>query len=380
MALTNYGMLTGDQLQVWSRKFWRAARNNSFTNMFVGDDENSMIQRVTELTGGDTGTKANITLLADNEGDGVTGDYILEGNEEELAAHDTTIEMDQLRFAHRMKGRITDQKSVVNFRNQANNNLAYQAGDRLDQMAILTLSGISYAYKTNGAARPVKATGQNLTDLEFASDVSAPTSKRTLRVSGSGIGEGDTTAITTSDILGYRHIVEILAYAKDNYIRGIRSGNNQEMFHMFVTPKMMKNLKLDADFLANVRNAGVRGDKNPLFAGSNSIYVDGVLIHEFRHVFSNEEAQTGTSANAGAAGYQWGADADVVGGRALFCGAQALAMADIGNASFVEDEFDYKNSPGISIGKIFGYRKPVLKSQVSGNDQDFGVITLDTAI
>ena len=380
MSLTNYGMLTGDQLQVWSRKFWRAARNNSFINQFTGDNENAMIQRITELTGGDTGTKANITLLADNEGDGVTGDHILEGNEEALQAHDTTIEMDQLRFAHRLKGRITDQKTVVNFRNQAVNNLGYQAGDRLDQMGFLTLSGISYAYKTNGAARPVKDTGQNLTDLEFASDVSAPTSDRTLRVSGDGIAAGDTTALTTSDTLGYRHIVELLAFAKDNYIRGIRFNGNQEMFHMFVTPKMMKNLKLDADFLANVRNAGVRGDKNPLFAGSNSIYVDGVLIHEFRHVFSNEMATTGTSSEAGSAGYKWGANADVVGGRALFCGAQALAMADIGNATFDEEEFDYKNSPGISIGKIFGFRKPVLKSQVSGSNQDFGVITLDTAI
>jgi N4-gp56 family major capsid protein len=371
MAETNYGMLTGDQLQVWSRKFWRAARNNSFTSQFLGSDENSMIQRVTELTGGDTGTKANITLLADNEGDGVAGDAILEGNEEALNAHDTTIEMDQLRFAHRLKGRITDQKSVVNFRNHATNNLSYQAGDRIDQMAFLTMSGIEYIYNTNGSLRPVKPAGQNLSDLEFASDVSAPTSDRTLRVAGGGIELGDTSLITATDKLGYRHIVEILAYAKDNYIRGVKSGGNQEVFHMFVTPKMMKNLKLDPDFIANMRNAGVRGDKNPLFAGSNSIYVDGVLIHEFRHVFSNEKA---------GAGNLWGSGSDVVGGRALFCGAQALAMADIGNATFDEDEFDYKNSPGISIGKIFGFRKPTLKSLVSGSDQDFGVITLDTAI
>ena len=40
------------------------------------------------------------------------------------------------------------------------------------------------------------------------------------------------------------------------------------MFHMFVTPQQMANLKLDSDFLANVRNAGVRGASNSLFSGS----------------------------------------------------------------------------------------------------------------
>ena len=148
---------------------------------------------------------------------------------------------------------------------------------------------------------------------------------------------------------------------------------------MFVTPQQMADLKLDSDFLANVRNAGVRGPGNSLFAGSSSLMVDGVMIHEFRHVFSTEGATTGTSANAGAAGYKWGANADVVGARALFCGAQALAMADIGLPEIVEDTFDYENQAGISIGKIFGLRKPKYNSDVSGSVQDFGVICLDTA-
>ena len=90
-------------------------------------------------------------------------------------------------------------------------------------------------------------------------------------------------------------------------------------------------------------------------------------------------ATTGTSSNAGAAGYKWGANADVVGARALFCGAQALALADIGLPEMVEDTFDYGNQSGISVGKIFGLRKPKYNSDVSGSVQDFGVIALDTA-
>ena len=380
MALTNFGMLTGDQLQTWSRDFWRVARNMSFVNQFAGTGQNALVQRVTELTKSEKGTKANITLLADMTGDGITGDNTLEGNEEALRAYDITIELDQLRFANRIAGRMADQKTVVNFREQSRDALAYAMADRIDQLSFLTLSGVAYTHKTNGGLRPTSATaGHELVDLEFASDVSAPTGDRHRRISGTSIAAGDTTAVTATDKLGYKHIVELKAYAKDNYIRGIRGAGNDEIFHMFVTPQQMANLKLDSDFLANVRNAGVRGASNSLFSGSASLMVDGVMIHEFRHVFSTEGATTGASGNAGAAGYKWGANADVSGARALFCGAQALAMADIGLPDIVEDTFDYENQAGISIGKIFGLRKPKYNSDVSGSVQDFGVICLDTA-
>ncbi len=381
MAVTNFGTLTGDQLQAWSRDFWRVARNQSFINQFAGSGSNAMVQRVTELTKNNKGTKANITLLADMTGDGITGDYTLEGNEEALRAFDISIELDQLRFANRIAGRMTDQKTVVNFREQSRDALAYAMADRCDQLAFLTLSGVAYTHKNNGGLRTASATaGHDLADLEYASDVSAPTGDRHRRWDAtSGLVAGDTTEVVAADKIGYSTIVELKAYAKDNYIRGIRGAGNQETFHMFVTPQQMASLKLDSDFLANVRNAGVRGTSNSLFSGSSSLMVDGVMIHEFRHVFNTSGATTGTSSNAGAVGYKWGSDADVVGGRALFCGAQALALADIGMPEMVEDTFDYGNQSGISVGKIFGLRKPKYNSDISGSIQDFGVIALDTA-
>ena len=380
MATTNFGTLTGDQLQAWSRDFWRVARNASFVNQFAGTGQNSAVQRITELTKSEKGTKANLTLLADMTGDGITGDNTLEGNEEALRAYDITIELDQLRFANRIAGRVADQKTIVNFRETSRDMLAYAMADRIDQLAFLTLSGVAYTHKTNGALRPTSASaGHELVDLEFASDVSAPTTNRHRRVSGTTLAAGDTTAVTATDKLAYRHIVELKAYAKDNYIRGLRAAGNQEVFHLFVTPQQMADLKLDSDFLANVRNAGIRGPSNELFAGSSSLMVDGVMVHEFRHVFSTEGATTGTSSNAGAAGYKWGADADVTGARALFVGAQALAMADIGLPEIVEDTFDYGNQLGISVGKIFGLRKPKYNADINGGVEDFGVVCLDTA-
>jgi len=383
MALTNFGTLSGDQLQTWSRDFWKVARNQSFINQFAGTGTNAMVQRVTELTKNAKGTKANITLLADMTGDGITGDFTLEGNEEALRAYDISIELDQLRFANRIAGRMSDQKTVVNFREQSRDALAYAMADRCDQLAFLTLSGVAYTNKNNGALRTVvggAVNGQELVDLEFASDVSAPTAARHRRWDATGgLTTGATNAVAAVDKISYECIVNLKAYAKDQYIRGIRGAGNQETFHMFVTPQQMADLKLDASFLANVRNAGVRGTSNSLFSGSSSLMVDGVMIHEFRHVFNTSGAASGSSGNAGAAGYKWGANADVNGARALFCGAQALALADIGLPEMVEDTFDYGNQSGISVGKIFGMRKPKYNSDITGDVQDFGVICLDTA-
>ena len=383
MALTNFASLTSNQLTAWSRDFWRVARNMSFVNQFAGTGQNAMVQRVTELTKSDKGTKAVITLLADMTGDGITGDFTLEGNEEALRAYDITIELDQLRFANRVAGRLADQKSVVNFREQSRDALAYAMADRMDQLAFLTLAGVAYTHKNNGGLRTVvggAVNGQELVDLEYASDVSAPTSDRHRRWDAtSGLVAGDTTAVAAADKMSYECIVELKAFAKDNYLRGIRGSGGDEVFHLFVTPQQMKALKLDSDFITNVRNAGVRGPSNSLFSGSSSLMVDGIMVHEFRHVFNTSGAATGTSSNAGAAGYKWGADANIVGGRALFCGAQSLAMADIGLPEVVEDTFDYGNQQGISIGKIFGMRKPKYNSDISGSVQDFGVVALDTA-
>jgi N4-gp56 family major capsid protein len=379
MANTNFASLTSEQLTIWSKDFWRVARNMSFINQFAGSGPNAMVQKISELTQSEKGARAVITLLADMTGDGIVGDNTLEGNEEALRAYDIVVQLDQLRFANRLAGRLADQKSVVNFREHSRDALAYAMADRIDQLAFLTLAGIDYTLKNSGAARSVLSSGQNLGDLAFSSDVTAPTTNRHRRVSGNDITGGDVTAITSSDTLKYKNIVQLKAFAKDNYIRGIRGAGNEEIYHMFVSPQVMADLKLDSDFLSNVRNAGVRGPNNELFSGSSSLMVDGVMIHEFRHVFNTANATTGTSANAGAAGYKWGADADVNGSACIFAGAQALAMADIGLPEIVEDTFDYGNQNGISIGKIFGLKKPKYQSDYNGGVEDFGVIRLDVA-
>lgn len=374
MALTNFAALTAEQKTAWARDFWTEARNLSFINQFAGKGPNAMVQRITELTASEKGARAVITLVNELASDGITGDYQAEDNEEAMSMTEDVIRIDQLRNATRRKGRVADQKSIVDFRKESRDKLAYWISDRIDQLAFLTLSGIQYTKTNKGADRPVLATGLNLGDLEFAADVTQPTANRHIRWDGgtSSLASGDTTAVdAAADKITYKSLVLAKAYAKDHYMRPIRGSGGNELYHVFVTPTGMAQLKLDSDFLANIRNATPRAKDNQLFSGTSSVMIDGMVIHEFRHTYNT----TAASANN-----KWGATGNDDGQRVLICGAQALAMADIGVPAWEEDTFDYGNQLGISIGKIFGFKKPVLHSSAEAGDADFGVICMDTGL
>lgn len=368
MATTNFTRLTDEQKTVWSRRLWRQARNLSFVNKFAGEDSNSIFHRVTELTKTEKGDRAVLTLVAELEEDGIAGDATLEGNEEPIKAYDQVITIDQLRHANRSEGRMAEQKTVVRFRNTSRDVLAYWLADRTDQMAFLTLSGVAYTFTNRGASR----TGSDLPNLAFAADVTAPSSNRHLRWDDStGLEDGDTSAVVAADTLAYQTLVEAKAYAKENYIRPVRGEGGIEFYHVFVTPAQMRDLKLDSDYLNAVRNAMPRSSSNPIWKGTDGILIDGMMIHEYRHVYNTKGAVSGSG--------KWGSGSDVEGARMLICGAQALGMADLGMPTWVEKEFDYDNQPGISASKIFGFLKPQFPDVLNGTTEDFGVLAVDTA-
>jgi N4-gp56 family major capsid protein len=376
MALTNFSLLTAEQKTVWSMDLWKQARNMSFINQFLGDGPNSLIQHITELKKSEKGARAVITLLADLQGDGVAGDNQLEGNEEAMQTFDQVIRIDQLRHANRHEGKMADQKSVVEFRNNSKNVLAYWLADRLDQMAFSTLAGRAYSIKPDGSAR----VGSNLPSLEFAADVAAPSTKRMLRwdnvnktlkdhVSGSNTSTAivNTGAAAASDFPAWQMFVQLKAYAKNRYMRGVGGEGGEETFHAFLTPDAMMRLKADNDYNLNLRHSLQKDKNDKLFSGS-SVKIDGIYLHEFRHVPNVSNGISGTN--------KYGAGFNLNGSQVLFCGAQALGMADIGNADWNEKGFDYDNSQGIAVGKIMGFLKPKFGTIYESNTvEDFGVLS-----
>ena len=363
--LTNFSLLTNEQKTIWSRDTWRNARNMSFVNRFLGSGPNSLIQHITELKQSEKGARAVITLLADLVGDGVAGDRTLEGNEESMLTYDQVIRIDQLRHANRHEGKMANQKSVVEFRSNSKDVLSYWLADRIDQLAFLTLAGISYTLKPDGSTR----SSSDLPFLEFAADVAAPSSNRRLRWDATNktlVANAASSAVTSVDFPTWNMFVQLKAYAKTRYIRGVKESGGRETYHAFLTPLAMAKLKMDQDYMLNLRHAITRGDKNELFTG-DAVNIDGIYLHEFRHVPNTLGAASGS---------KYGSSGTVDGCQVLFCGAQALGMADIGEPEWNEKEFDYGNQQGIELGKIFGFLKPKFGSIYEGNStEDFGVIS-----
>lgn len=360
--LTNFAALTPQQKVVWSRDVWQSARDQMFIKKFTGG-ENSVIQRITELTKTEKGEQVLMHLVADLVEDGVIGDNEREGNEEAMQSYAQTLNIDLITHSVRNKGKLSDQKSVIKFREMGKDRLAYWLANRVDQLAFLALSGISFAFKNNGEAR----VGSPFPNLSFAADVSGPSSKRSVMWDGTGLQVSATGSITTAFVPTYKMIVDAVAYAKENYIKPLMS-EGKEHYVMFVTPGTLAALKKDADYQRAVVGVATKaGLDSPWFTGG-TVTIDGVVLHEHRLVYNTKGAASGS---------KWGAGGLVNGTRTLLCGAQALGMADIGTPEWNEKDFQYGAQQGINIDKMFGLLKPKFFSIYNGSVQDFGVLAID---
>lgn len=357
---TNFAGLTTKQKLVWSRDVWQAARDKMFIKKFVGSGEGAMIQRITELTKTEKGEQCIMFLVADLMGDGVVGDNEREGMEEDMQSYEQIITIDLISHGVKNKGKMSEQKTVIKFREHAKDKLAYWLANRLDQLAFLTLSGIGYDKMCNGASRASTA----FSTLAFASQVSPPSAKRSLMWTGSALTASNTASITSSYLPSYKMITNLVAYAKDHYIKPLMSGG-KEYYVLLVKPGTLAALKNDADYKNAVINAAPSGKDNPFFTGA-TVTLDGVVIHEHNMVYSTTGATV-----------KWGGGTPVDGTRTLFCGAQALGMADLGTPEWDEKTFQYGSQTGINVDKMFGFLKPKFYSTADRSTEDFGVIAVD---
>ena len=362
MSLTNFAGLNPQQKVVWSRDVWKAAREQMFINRFVGRGEGSMIQRITDLTKTEKGEQCLMFLVADLVEDGVIGDNKREGQEEAMQSYSQVIDIDLISHGVRNKGKLSEQKTVIQFREHGRDRLAYWLANRIDQLAFLTLSGVSYAYNCDGSLRASGA----FNTLSFAAGVSAPSANRSLNWNGSNLTAGDTTVIANTFTPSYKMIVDLVAYAKDHYVKPLMSGG-KEYYVLLVRPGTLAALKKDADYQRAVTTGMQRGESNPWFTGG-TVTIDGVVIHEHRLVYSTVGA---------AAGSKWGAGGLVNGTRSLLCGAQALGLADLGPPEWDEKEFEYGSQQGINVDKMFGLLRPKFYSIYDRAVEDFGVIAIN---
>lgn len=368
MSATNFAAQTPEEKLTWARLTWKAMRDKLFIKNICGVGENQPIHKVTELTKTESGDKCIFHLVNELEEDGQVGDDQREGFEEAMTSSRQIITTDLLSHGVKEKGKMTEQKSVLKTRTYGRDRLSFWLANRVDQLAILTLSGIGYQYNLDGSLRPVKS---KLKNLSFANDVTAPSAKRLLTWNGSTLlGNGDsgfgTANITSSYLPNYKMIVQVGAYMRTNRINELMSGG-KGYYLMLVHPLTYAALKLDPLYQSAMNGAAARGDSNPWFTGAD-VTIDGMIVKQHNLIFNTMGA---------AAGQKWGSGNNVNGTRTLVLGAQALAMADLNEGDWVEKLFDYDSKWGINVDKMFGFKKPKFYSQYSKSVEDFACVCVD---
>lgn len=364
MAQTDFSATSTAVKTYWTTKVMKAGRDASLlmSSGMIGSsgDMNRPIQLISELTADERGASAIINLIQDLQGDGQVDDDVMEGEEESLVNETLEIRLSQLRNAVKNKGKMSEQKTVLRFRQQVRDKLGYWWGDKVDELAFLTVAGIAYSLKLDGSPRA----GSKLPRLAFNADITAPSANRKLYAGGVATS---TATLTATDTMSWNDLVRARAFAERRRIKPLKM-NGRDYYIVCLTPEAMKDLKLDDDYKTAVANAGARGEKNPLFTGM-AADVDGLLLYSHNKVPNTR----GTAATG-----KYGASGTVEGAQCLMLGAQALGFARIGEAEWNEsDNRDYGNKYGVAYGQIIGMRKSIFNSIPDGSTlEDFGVVSL----
>jgi N4-gp56 family major capsid protein len=362
MTVTDFGALTAAQKKVWSGKLWLQYRDDSFwqSNGFVGTNLNTPIHRVDELTKTTRGLECVMQLVNDLEGDGIVGDNDITGNEEQMVNDAQIIRIDSLSNAVKSKGKMSEQATVIRFREQAKDKLGFWLPDKIDELMFLTAAGRAYTLKTDLSTRA----NSQIPQLAFAADVTAASANR-IKYAGTATSEG---TLTATDKMSWSVCVAAKTYARRQGIRPIRQGG-KEYYAMVMSPEQRRDLVLDSTYQTIVSRAAERGSSNPLFNNALAV-VDGLILYEHRKVINT----TGTAT-------KWGSGNTVEGAQATLFGAGGLGFSTLGGGEWGEaDQNDYGRKPGVSYEQMLGILKPQYKPKASASSrEDYGVVQVKTA-
>ena len=320
--------IAGLRQELWRKRLFADVRDELYMTRFIGTSERDMVQELTDLSA-QKGFKINFGLGMKLSGAGITGDSTLEASEEAMTDYEEEIQIDQLRHAVKLTGKMDEKQSAYEMRSSAKERLTDWWAERIDHEIMDKLCGKAASTFSN------TPTAAAATRSVWAGDAGA-------------VGSVTTAMKFDTKLLDLAKQTAILATPK---IRPLRI-KGKEHYVAFLHPYDATNLRQDPVWNQAQREANIRGEDNPIFSGALGMY-NGIVVHEHEYVYRNND---GTGA--------------IYVARNLLCGQQAGVIAWGAPVKWVEKEFDYANSWGISVGAIFGVIKPMF------NSLDYGVITM----
>jgi N4-gp56 family major capsid protein len=125
----------------WSTSLFLDILNKAYWDRkFVGEDDNSVIQRLTDLES-DAGDTITFDLSVQLRNKPTTGDQRLEGKEENLRFASDEVYIDQMRHGVSAGGKMSRKRTVHNMRRIARDRLSDYWSKYVDQMNFIYLSG-----------------------------------------------------------------------------------------------------------------------------------------------------------------------------------------------------------------------------------------------
>jgi N4-gp56 family major capsid protein len=320
--------------QIWDKLFFAEyIRANRFRK-YMGTTETALIQVKDALTAksGDTVTFAAVRRLI---GAGVTGNTVLEGNEEILDQRSMKLTVAPIRHAVAVS-EWDEQRSTLELRNVAKTSLKNWSMEKLRGDIITALSSVG---TVNGVAIPyatATSTQQNAwlannSDRVRFGHLSANYSAG---VMATALG----TLAAPLDIMSgaFLSVCKRQAQTASPHIRPIMTNdtNDEEWFVAFLPSLVFRDFRDDPEVITANTDARPRESKwmdNPMFSGGDLVW-DGMIVREI--------PELPVLAGAGAGG---------VGVAASFlCGAQALGAAWAQRSHTTTNVRDY-GSKGPSI-------------------------------
>lgn len=324
---------------IWQSDFWLEYLRESQFSVYFGTDINSMIQLNTDLSRG-PGDTIVFPTVRNLTGAGVSGNTVLEGNEEVLNARSLKVVVSAIRHAVAVSD-WDEQKSVIDLlqagkmvlKNWAMNKLR---NDIISALGMITADGdVQIAYGSASAGQRNTWLTNNADRVLFGnSKVNAVSNVYATAL---------TTIDGTNDVMNAAQITlaKRIARTAAPKIRPIRVNNDEEWYVLFVPSLVFRDLMKDTTIINALQYAWNRGSDNPLFTAGDIIY-DGVIIREI--------PELPVIADVGAGG-----TVDV--GASYLCGAQAIGIAWAQRTKAITNTRDYGFMHGVGVQEIRGVAK-----------------------
>jgi N4-gp56 family major capsid protein len=293
-----------------------------------------MIQLQTDLTRkpGDTVVFPTVRNLT---GAGVTGNTVLEGNEEILNARSLNVVVSVIRHAVAVSD-WDEQKSVIDLLQAGRSVLKNWAANKLRTDIITSLGAITADGNVQLTYAAATAAQRDTWLTNNADRVLFGISK------ANAVSNVYATALATVDNTADKMTAAQLTLAKrmartaTPKIRPIRINNDEEWYVVFVPSLVFRDLMLDPVIINALQYAWNRGSDNPLFTAGDLIY-DGLIIREIP-----ELPVVASTIQCGAS---------------YLCGAQAIGIAWAQRTKVITNTRDYGFMNGVGVEEIRGVQK-----------------------